>query len=310
MKWKPVIILYLTLGLISYFAMANDEETSKQVFAEAQRLLYSGKPEEALALWEQDFQATGSQRSFFGIAWVEFFTGDYANAESSLTYLLSDRLNPRREAACKEALGLVYSRTGRHEEAIESLEQAMSIYRSAEDDSGILKLHMALAEAYLNGKDLQNSGIHLRLAFHLNKKVGMNLGFFFSLKTRLAFAQRDYEAARNASLLSLQEYQKGDEQAGLAWAWTDLGFFQHLVGNSSLGEQARLEADRLLQQLGLTHFQMWNSLSSLLAAKCNRQPFGQEQNQLENYILSTNDQPLRDAFSFVMSWECTHPQHQ
>ena len=154
------------------------------VFDEAMGLLYSGKPTDARSLLEEDLGRTGSEKTLFGLAWLDFSTRDYERAEITLQFLLDRNPRPMLAGACLNTRGLIAARRGNYSIAEEAFFQALRIYKDKGSEENVVRVQINLAELCLRQDKIQEADRYLMASFRLNTDDGkhkLNPGYLYPL---------------------------------------------------------------------------------------------------------------------------------
>jgi len=106
-------------------------------------------------------------RARLGMADTKIELGLYDDALAIATGLLDearDKDRPRDETAAMRVFSRVYSATGRHQDALQLLEEAFAIAEEIDDSVVLSSLHIRLAEEYLAIRDADAAAQHVALA--------------------------------------------------------------------------------------------------------------------------------------------------
>jgi DNA-binding winged helix-turn-helix (wHTH) protein/tetratricopeptide (TPR) repeat protein len=106
-------------------------------------------------------------RARLGLAETKIELGLYDDALTIATELLNearDKDRQRDETAAMRLFSRVYSATGRHQEALQILEEAFGISKELDDSVVLSSLHIRLAEEYLAIRDAEAAATHVALA--------------------------------------------------------------------------------------------------------------------------------------------------
>lgn len=133
-----------------------------------------GEPESAAARYAE-IEAIATQtddphnvfRARLGLAETRIELGLYDDALAIGTELLNgarERDHRRDETAAMRVFSRVYATTGRHQEALQVLEEAFAIAKEIDDSIVVSSLHIRLAEEYLAVNDTDSAAAHVESA--------------------------------------------------------------------------------------------------------------------------------------------------
>ena len=152
-------------------------------------------------------------RARLGLAETKIELGLYDDALAIATELLNearDKDHQRDETAAMRLFSRVYSATGRHQEALQILEEAFAISEELDDSVVLSSLHIRLAEEYLAIRDAEAAATHVALAASERPEDAD------SLKVQALYESALGNAQAAAKLMGLAR-----TNAGEGWSETD-----------------------------------------------------------------------------------------
>ncbi|MGW4111106.1 AfsR/SARP family transcriptional regulator [Actinosynnema sp. NPDC004786] len=145
----------------------------------------------------------------------------------------ADLPDPATRALAHRRLGRACSRSGRHEEAVDHLRQALDLARRARDPAEQANVHHTLAMAWERQGDDRRALEHAERALALHRAAGHPVREALALNSVGWYAARcgDHDTAREHCRAALALHRDHDNPTGEAATLDSLGWIEHHTGH-------------------------------------------------------------------------------
>lgn len=188
-----------------------------------------------------------------------FERGDYESAAREFRHRLAEAEaagDAFKTAMALRCLGYIEQCRGHFHQALEYGRLALTLYRRLEDDNASARLLMALGQLHQDVGELAQAHLSFRSALMLAERTGES-GLRADIqihRARLAFVEKDFDAAHNYCDEGYYEYVRNGTEVGLAEAYLLYGIFHREHGSDDLAiahYSLALKLARLCEHLGL-----------------------------------------------------------
>ena len=266
--------------------------------------------------FEKLLEKTGSIESIYGLAWAAYSRKDLGEAERLVTDIIISNPSPRRMVKSKYLHGLILLNQHRYKHSIQACEEALVVARDNLDPprrrTDEARIHLVLAQAFIERKHILEAEKHLHLVHGKNKDQSIHKGIYYQLQSRVAFYKRNYVGGLGFALAMLDSYENAPEddagdlmKKGVAHALSDVAFFLILTGDLAEAENKTNQANELLESIGDSNRLIWNRLNMLMLLKCNGDSrYLSLVTEINAYAEKQGDQELIDFLTFALDWHC------
>lgn len=287
------------LLLLIAFLLPQDQDHYRKAMTE----LHNGHPELSRRTLNEALLLTGEQRYMIALAWVALNTGDFVEAKRLAQYVIDNNPPERTRAAGLYVLGWASTRDGSFPVALSSLNEALKIFTRLGQDQDTFNTHLALAYYHLQQPDLTLADTHLSLAFTLKDLSKTNLGYLYSLKSKIEFLKGNTRAALNFAHRELEESMLSGPSYKLISAYQSMAFFQAAIGDYTSAKET-MKAANEVKGLELTEELIaWRELCLFLLRKCSTSGKA-NLTLIKSYLTKTNDACLEMFLHQVESMKC------
>ena len=173
-------------------------------------------------------------------AYADYRSGRYEVAQRKIFGVLSlKNLNLSLEGSCHYLLGVIQSERRQYLEGLGSLSRASEIYREIGARRNLYLTGLIMAKTYLSMGYYSEAEQAIDEAYIQYEMDGeseiQHLGWLFTVKTIHALRKKDFSSGLEFATRSVAEYEKSDDNDGLANAYSNLGFSYLLNGELSEG---------------------------------------------------------------------------
>ena len=256
---------------------------------------------EALLYFENEFEATGSLEYLYGIAWLETTLGDPAEGERLSLFILDHHPALILQARCHYLLGFLYSDKRKYDDALFHFRKALDSYSYLGIDSSIYKCHVGIAAVRIFEKKYDEAEYALNLAIRMKSET-QNLGYYYHLKSRLAFCIGNFEAGLSFAENEVKEYRRLGNKVRIGIALASQALFQGLTGRINECESDTNKAEEMLREAGGEPL-ILVFLNRVLIEKCR----GNETSILAAELrekIDPSEQFYSDVLDFIEGKEC------
>ena len=245
----------------------------------------------------------------FRKAWTAFAAGEFMRSEEIVRQLLGQDppVDDKTFADSLFLMGHLALKTNRHEEAVESFQEAFNLYQYLESFSNMYKTKLGLAEVAIEMSDLVSAEDFLNEAAGLNETAGKGRGHFFYIHAKLSFNREDYASALEKSFASYDAFIADKDLYGASGALSDIGFYSILQGDLETGFEKTMEAQDLIQNFGDQDKYYGNMLNLALLRKCEGHSYNSILERVKAWSLNQGDSNLSKHIAFVLNWSCAGP---
>ena len=239
-------------------------------------------------------EQTNDPAFFFGLAWSFKQGGELKRAEETCRFLLSKNPPPEVLTRANYLLGYILVEQG-EAKGEEYLRLALDSYQKTGNKMGEFNCLMGLGYWLIRNNVLDEADRFLDRAYQLNRneKLRQNLGYFFSLKSRLAYVRKSYKAALEYARQSGKEYARAKLYQKEISQKVSVAFFSLLLGRYPEAYKIMNEVDKVVLKNDWTKYHVFNAVNWILYYKCHNEPFDHLLTYATEWLDKNNDPVLR-----------------
>lgn len=243
--------------------------------------------------------------SFFYYGWALWEDGYVEESEQVVLFLMPTLEQESVLAGhCHYLLGTIKRHYGDLALSKEHLSKAVTIYEAHNRPRLIFKSLCNLAAVEIRAKDYQSSHSLLAKSWRLKNQVE-HLGYYYELKSRVAFGKGLYLAALDFSQQSFDEYERVNAKDKSVYARCTIAFFQLLVGFVDEGIEGTKAIDEVVYSSDrYAQLSYYNAINWMLIYRCSKEEYGHIEDNLVQHVRETNDTYLGELLEFVRKWKC------
>ncbi len=243
--------------------------------------------------------------SFFYYGWALWEDGYVEESEKAVLFLIP-QVEPESVLAghCHYLLGTIKWHYGDLKKANDHLTQSLTIYQNHNRPKLIFKALCNVSAVEIRAKNFPSAHALLTKAWRLKDQVE-HLGYYYELKSRVAFGKGLYLAALDFSQKSFDEYERIKAKEKTVYARCSIAFFQLLVGFVEEGiEETKAVEEIIYSSDGYAQLSFYNAVNWMLIYRCSKEEYAHIEDNLVNYVQETNDTYLGELLEFVRDWQC------
>lgn len=262
--------------------------------------LRNGQPSLSRRTFKEGLAHEGKQRYMIGLAWVAVQSGDFMEARRLAQYVLDSDPPDSARAAGLYVLGWAATRDGNYAIARGSLMEALDLFCGLGQEQDQFNTHLALAYLFMQVSDLKKADAHLSLAFALKDLDRGNLGYLYSLKSKIEFLKGNVRGALNYAQRELSASKLSGPSWQLISAYQSLAFFQAAVGADDKAKATLSRADSVQCPEMTEEIRAWRELTRMMIRRCDNS-VQVDEGLIANYLAKTHDASLKMILSQVKS---------
>lgn len=260
--------------------------------------------EAAISYYSKGVKETGDPGLLFGLAWAFWKQGEFQRAEDTCNFLLSKKSGKLVQARTYYLLGHIVAKRDSII-SVSHFEKALSLFLELGRPLNIYHSYESLGYACFKASDLDEAEKYLSKALevHRSEKLDVNLGYFYSIKSRMAFLKRDIDEALKFTRQSRFEYEKtGDNRV-----YNELvseAFFYLLLGKNSDGISMMEKIDKDALAKELTQIHIYNAVNWIFVYRCNHEDYESLKKYVMDFIKESDDYNLKELLDLALTIKC------
>jgi len=241
------------------------QDQSINYYDEALRELYAGRSEQAKQIMRTGLNETGSEKYFFGLAWIELTTENYSEAERLFTLIVEGNPTKSRLGSSFYSLGIIEFKKPSPDfaKSREYLEKAVGVFH--DNNKSLANTYAALAELGFASKDFALSQRYLFLLFLILEQSDYPAGDFYYLQGHLEWVLQNYQGAFNYGMNSYKYFQ-GSNTSKEVISLINMSIYSSCLGLPE-NKTWLLKAQGKIK--GFERLQPWIEAAQALIDKCN-----------------------------------------
>ena len=276
-----------------------------EIYAMGLDILKKEGVEDGIAFFEKHGIDSGSLHALFGLAWANWQKGDLKETEDICHFILGLDLSQEQviKASTYYLLGHATFNQGAFLNSTDFFEKALVLYEAENLLDNVFKTHLGLAAAFIGQKNFPEAETHLHQALATNSFTDTEMGYFYELKNRIAFARGHFGQALIFARESLDAYLLSDDRNAIAIAENNLGFA--LLINYHFDEALPLlkKLDAYAKEHDAVFLSYLNTVNWILAHRLKGMYFGDMEAQVRLWIQTYQDENLKSHLEFVLNWD-------
>ncbi|MDJ0836233.1 MAG: hypothetical protein QNK37_06920 [Acidobacteriota bacterium] len=196
------------------------------------KLMQRGEVDEAIFWFETLGRTYDNPKYLFGRAWVRYKSGNYSGALEDALYLSEKDISIKLQARTSYLLGNLGLKVNDYSLARKYLQICTDLYQKINHRTGIYSVYLLLAAVEVSDKNPSNAETYLQKALSIHKelKKPRDLGFYYDVKSEIAFLAGDYKACFSFCQKAKEEYLSSGQTMAADSAEVKIAMLYFMMG--------------------------------------------------------------------------------